>query len=53
MKVGDLVLEHIDDRVGIIIEEESKGKDKIRYYRVLFPSGYIGTYSELYLEIAS
>ena len=51
MRVGDLVLELIDDMMGIIIEEESKDKDKIRYYRVLFLSGYIGIYSELYLEV--
>jgi hypothetical protein len=53
MKVGDLVLEHIDYQTGIIVGEEPYLDDKIKYYRVLFPSCITGIYSELYLEIVN
>ena len=52
MQVGDLVREHIDDQVGIIIAEELLNKNKLKYFKVLFPSGIIGTFSETYLEVA-
>ena len=52
MQVGDLVREHIDDQVGIIIAEDLLNKNKFKYFKVLFPSGIIGTFSETYLEVA-
>ena len=52
MQVGDLVREHIDDQVGIIIAEDLLNKNNFKYFKVLFPSGNIGTFSETYLEVA-
>jgi len=51
-KIGDLVREHIDDQVGIIIADDLPNKSKFKYFKVLFPSGTIGTFSETYLEVA-
>ena len=46
MKVGDLVIEHIDDQIGIIIAVDGTSLG----CKVLFPSGYSGWFSMMYLE---
>ena len=53
MKVGDLVVEHIDDRIGTIIRIDEKGKYKHHPMAIVlmedgsvedFPTAYLGRY---------
>lgn len=49
MQVGDLVVEHIDDRVGLILEMRKARKGSSTYVVVLMQDGSIERFPIAYL----